>query len=216
MSFLANSNSTRIECVKRWDRNDCKILYPAVRMGEISSYRSSGDQKEDICIMLSRLCPEKKIELAINAFRSERLKDKRLIIAGYLARENINYYRYLISSIRDKPNVKILPNCSRSQVILLLLKSKVLLHTKPGEHFGIAIVEAMAAGCTPIVHASRGPLEIVDYGKYGFTYREIPEIPEIIDIAFSTTDYFKEKMKERAVQFDLKHFERKFLEILNS
>ena len=31
-----------------------------------------------------------------------------------------------------------------------------------GEHFGIAVAEMARAGCLPLVHASGGPVEIVD------------------------------------------------------
>ena len=43
----------------------------------------------------------------------------------------------------------------------ILAKAKVYVHCAQNEHFGISIVEAMAAGCVPVVHNSGGPREIV-------------------------------------------------------
>ncbi len=40
-------------------------------------------------------------------------------------------------------------------------KSKVYFHPMVGEHFGISIVEAMAAGLVPVVSDVGGPTEFV-------------------------------------------------------
>lgn len=72
---FANSNSTRKQCIRRWNRNDCIVLYPFINIDEISDYiSSSSSSRDDVCIVLSRLSPEKKIELAIEAFNSKVLK----------------------------------------------------------------------------------------------------------------------------------------------
>ena len=46
------------------------------------------------------------------------------------------------------------------------------IHCAENEHFGITIVEAMAAGCVPIVHDSGGPREIVT-NDVGFRWRSL-------------------------------------------
>ena len=38
------------------------------------------------------------------------------------------------------------------------------------EHFGISIVEAMAAGCVPLAYAAGGPCEIIEEGVSGFLF----------------------------------------------
>jgi alpha-1,2-mannosyltransferase len=42
------------------------------------------------------------------------------------------------------------------------------VHTMPNEHFGIVVVEYMAAGCVAIAHRSAGPEMILRGGEYGF------------------------------------------------
>jgi GT2 family glycosyltransferase/glycosyltransferase involved in cell wall biosynthesis len=44
------------------------------------------------------------------------------------------------------------------------------------EHFGIAVVEAMSAGCIPFVFAADGLVEIVDDGVTGFHFTTIDEL----------------------------------------
>jgi glycosyltransferase involved in cell wall biosynthesis len=216
---LANSNSTRKQCIKRWNRNDCIVLYPSIKIDEIATYissSSSSSSRDDICIVLSRLSPEKKIELAIEAFKTKVLKNKQLLIIGYLSRENKNYYQRLRDLSKRNENIKILPNLRRNDVLTLLSKAKILFHPMPDEHFGIAIIEAMAAGCLPVVHASGGPLEIVDNGRYGLIYRDAREIPELLNHAFNLSMHFQEKVKSRALQFDIKHFQEKFITVINN
>ena len=50
------------------------------------------------------------------------------------------------------------------------------LHPERFEHFGIAVVEAMAAGAVPVVFAAAGPAEIVRHGVDGFHWRTVHEL----------------------------------------
>lgn len=49
-------------------------------------------------------------------------------------------------------------------------------HPDRFEHFGIAVVEAMAAGCVPLVYGAAGPAEIVSDGVDGFHWNSITEL----------------------------------------
>jgi glycosyltransferase involved in cell wall biosynthesis len=44
------------------------------------------------------------------------------------------------------------------------------------EHFGIAVVEAMAAGAVPVCFDGGGPREIVEHGLSGFLYQDLEEL----------------------------------------
>jgi glycosyltransferase involved in cell wall biosynthesis len=44
------------------------------------------------------------------------------------------------------------------------------------EHFGITTVEAMAAGCVPLVYDAGGQAEIVTPGVDGYRWRTLPEL----------------------------------------
>ncbi len=51
-----------------------------------------------------------------------------------------------------------------------------LVHPERFEHFGIAVVEAMAAGAVPVVYGEAGPAEIVRDGVDGFHWRTPAEL----------------------------------------
>src|SRR5690606_18511751 len=58
------------------------------------------------------------------------------------------------------------------------------------EHYGISVVEAMAAGCVPFVIPKGGPGEIVDDAKNGFYWKEVPELVEKIQNFTRDKDMF--------------------------
>ena len=49
-------------------------------------------------------------------------------------------------------------------------------HPERFEHFGIAVVEAMAAGAVPLVFAAAGPAEIVQHGINGYHWGTLDEL----------------------------------------
>jgi alpha-1,2-mannosyltransferase len=54
--------------------------------------------------------------------------------------------------------IEIIPNASHSSLLEYYSRAIIGLHTMWNEHFGIGIVEYMAAGLVPVAHASGGPL----------------------------------------------------------
>jgi alpha-1,2-mannosyltransferase len=77
---------------------------------------------------------------------------------------NHSYFRYLQKLIKDDGltgRIKLIPNVSKDEMLNAMYTSMVYLHTMNGEHFGISIVEAMAAGLIPVVPAYGGCSEIV-------------------------------------------------------
>ena len=85
------------------------------------------------------------------------------------------------------------------------------------EHFGITTVEAMAAGCVPVVIAKAGQLEIVADGESGLLWRSIPELRRatlrlVNDAALATR--LGEGARRRSRDFDLDSFARSVREAL--
>ncbi len=85
------------------------------------------------------------------------------------------------------------------------------------EHFGITLVEAMSAGCVPIVFDGGGHREIVVHGQTGFLWKEPKEM-----ITFTKKLIYdsrlREKMsiaaRERATAFSMQVFEKQLLSLI--
>ena len=70
----------------------------------------------------------------------------------------------LVKSLKQKAkdlgisdSLQFMVNESREVIIETMKESKVAIHTMKEEHFGISVVEMMAAGLVTIAHASGGP-----------------------------------------------------------
>ncbi|WP_243669157.1 hypothetical protein [Vulcanisaeta sp. JCM 16161] len=75
------------------------------------------------------------------------------------------------------------------------------LHLKPNEHFGIAVLDAIATATIPIVPRTGGPwTDIVEEGKYGLGYTNIEEIPQLISKAENTLDREKNIQEQGKIQ----------------
>jgi glycosyltransferase involved in cell wall biosynthesis len=163
-------------------------------------------EKENTVITLGRFVPFKNYE-AINEV-AKFLPEVKFKIIGI--KQDIGYYEKIK---RTKPkNVFLLTNLTRSEVISELSKAKVYLHTTIGEHFGIAIVEAMASGCIPVVHNSGGAPEVI--GDLGHVYNDNKECVDKIREALNA-DISLNKLVERAKMFDSERFEKEILNLFN-
>jgi glycosyltransferase involved in cell wall biosynthesis len=183
---LANSDYT-CRTIARLFSIHPKILYPPV---DVETFREaalkSTTQREDMILVISRIAPDKQIE---NAIKVEKiLKDrgigKVLVIAGNLHRYDDHYYQQLKKMITDynlSDYVSLQTNVSFSKLIQLMQLSKVYFHPRIDEHFGISIVEAMAAGLVPIVSDVGGHTEFVP-SKYHF--HTLDHAADLIELAF--------------------------------
>lgn len=62
---------------------------------------------------------------------------------------------------------------------------EVSKHPERFEHFGIAVVEAMLAGCVPVVFGEAGPAEIVRHGVDGFHWHTLEQLAEFTSVLMS-------------------------------
>jgi alpha-1,2-mannosyltransferase len=89
-------------------------------------------------------------------------KDCKLVLAGSVRNEgDERRVAQLKDQARDLgilPSVEFLINPPYPELEKLFAEASVGLSTMVDEHFGISVVEFMAAGLIPLVHASGGPL----------------------------------------------------------
>jgi len=96
---------------------------------------------------------------------------------------------------------EVIVNPTFREYCSLLGRSKVFVHPKIGEHFGIAIVEAMASGCATICHRSGGPLTDIILGdeRYGLLYRNKEELVRKVKYLLSDENIWRD-FSRRAIE----------------
>src|SRR5712664_3165237 len=152
--LLSVSDFTRGFVEKKWGR-DSRTVYPPCPV-EAFSELSKVQPRENLVVTVGRIVPEKRFHLFVELARM--VPKTRFVAIGSLSDEASTYYERLKTAAPENVSFVISP---LRKVKSLLGRAMAYVHCAENEHFGITIVEAMAAGCVPIVHDSGGPREIV-------------------------------------------------------
>jgi len=177
-------------------------------------------QRKDTIITLSGYSPKRHLE-QIPAIASHTKLGKFLIIGktDEYSSSIIRRLETLIRQLNMENRIELLKDVPRLKLRELLAEAKIYLHAMPNEHFGTAIVEAMASGCIPIVHKSGGPwLDILDQkqGEYGYAYCLPEEASKYIDLLLHEENLRKEialRVMKRSLKYDSSIFAKKIVDV---
>ena len=85
------------------------------------------------------------------------------------------------------------------------------------EHFGIATVEAMAAGCIPVVFQGGGSMELIEHGVSGFFWTTLDEM-KAYTMLVATDEALRDRLsasaKTRAQLFSRSKYVDRFRSLL--
>jgi L-malate glycosyltransferase len=201
---------------KRWNVS-CGIAHPPVNL-------VAPADKEDLILSVGRFTPPKKQPEMVAAFRDLATSlpagwsmacaggcDQSPATAEYFGRAQ---------AAAGAANVRFHLNLSRDELDGLYGRAKIFWHAmgylsdiaqapERMEHFGIVTVEAMSAGCVPVVFDGGGQTEIVRHGVDGFRWKTIEEL-HAYTRQLAADDNLRAAMSRsavaRATQFDRTHY----------
>lgn len=176
---MVNSSWTHghISYLWRFAKNRMFIVYPPC---DTKSLRTlSIENREPLILSIGQFRPEKDHSLQINSFaKMKKLKSNELKISnaklilvgscrGKADEERVEKLRRLSKSLGISDSVEFVLNQPFPVLKDYFSRASVGLHTMWNEHFGIGVVEMMAAGLVTIAHNSGGPKAdiIVDLKK---------------------------------------------------
>lgn len=154
--LLAISNWTAQKIKQAWGR-DSHVIYPPVDVKRFAP----ANERDDFYLFVARLVPYKMTTEIIKAFNELKFP---LIIVG--DGPEMSHLQKLA-----KENIKLLGYQPDSVVTDLMNRAKGFVYMAV-EDFGIAMVEAQAAGCPVIAYAKGGAQEIVKDGETGILFQE--------------------------------------------
>jgi glycosyltransferase involved in cell wall biosynthesis len=172
---------------QRWGVS-CRVVYPPVDVDIPSS------PKEPLILSIGRFTTrvhtKNQLEL-VAAFQRWSRQDfpgwTYAAVGGLNDRPDDDAYFQQVAATALGGPVSVQANLPRAAVRALLTRARIFWHgagldadleshPERAEHFGIATVEAMAAGCVPVVFDAGGQPEIVEHGVSGFLWKHRDEL----------------------------------------
>lgn len=138
------------------------VLYPGFLPDATSNVLPSWEDREFLFTSVGRISADKEILELLSLFRllADAFPDARFVIAGRVAESA--YFREVQQTAKHlRLPIRFMLDCPRDELDRLLKTTKIFIHPKANEHFGIAVLEAAHAGCLTFVPDSGGQREIV-------------------------------------------------------
>ncbi|KDE06840.1 hypothetical protein MVLG_02876 [Microbotryum lychnidis-dioicae p1A1 Lamole] len=203
--------STSVPFPKRFRTS--RIVYPPCDTISLSSLPLE-PREPHMILSLAQFRPEKdhpvQLETLSHLFQLDPCLRStiKLIMAGSVRhtsdQERVETLRDLAKKLGAERNVEFVVNASYDVLKRdYLAKAGMGLHTMVDEHFGITVVEFMAAGLIPLVHASAGPLlDIVTASPTGqptgFHAKSAQEFASQLFKILSMKEEERKEMRKRA------------------
>lgn len=198
--FIANSENVAKRIRKHY-RREALVIHPPVR----ASYFNISNVDENYFLIVSRLVPYKRVDLAVEAFNELGLP---LVVIGGGPQEE-----YLKNIAKE--NVKILGRQSDEVIKDHYAKCRAFIF--PGEEdFGITPLEAQASGRPVIAFGKGGALETVVEGKTGVFFKNQTKEDLISSVEkFQEMSFDKQEIRNHALQFDEEVFKKRIENFIN-
>jgi glycosyltransferase involved in cell wall biosynthesis len=191
--FLAISRTVAAR-IRKYYRRDATVIYPPVNCDAFTLPTSRVD---DYYLIVSRLIPYKRIDLAVDAFTKLGIKLK---IVGSGGRD--------LAALRARAgrNVEFVGRVSDTELKQLYAGCRALVF--PGEEdFGIAPLEANASGRPVIAYAAGGALDTLVDGRTGVLFEQ-QQVESLIGAIRRTeaTAWDPDTLRAHARKFDSQVF----------
>ncbi|XP_022091598.1 GDP-Man:Man(3)GlcNAc(2)-PP-Dol alpha-1,2-mannosyltransferase-like [Acanthaster planci] len=187
-------------------------------------------RKQHVIVSIAQFRPEKDHPLQIKAFNEllrrypmEEWNSLRLELIGSCRNkgdaDRIDMLREMCEDFNIRPNVDFLLNISFDDLRAHLSAATIGLHTMWNEHFGIGVVECMAAGTVIVAHDSGGPkMDIVVEinGKLtGFLANDVKSYADAMEAILKMTPEERLEIRQSArasvERFSEQEFKKGFL-----
>ena len=227
---FTNSTWTNGHIVRSW--TECpsiKIVYPPCDLSPfISRIRIEHKKTDSIKVLsLSQFRPEKnhRLQLEIAAQVLKKCPNIKFVFVGGCRGEEdenrVSKLKEYAENLNILDSVQFKVNLSFDELLNTLQTATIGLHTMIDEHFGIGIVELMAAGLITVAHNSGGPRADIIKNDIGFLCASTSEYSETILKIASMTENDRLNIAKRARtnvfdRFSGEIFSKQFAETLKN
>lgn len=202
-SYIAISKEVQ-KRIKKYYGRDSKVIYPPVTI-QSSKFNVQSEQRGNYFLVVSRLVPYKRVDIAIKACNKLKLP---LVIVGEGSQ---SLYLRLISG----PTIKFAGKLTDDKLSSYYKNCRALIY--PGEEdFGLSMVEAQSMGAPVVALKAGGALEIVKEGQTGEFFSE--QTPQSLGSVLSKWDdkrYNRFLISESSQKFSFNNFKTEILNTVN-
>jgi glycosyltransferase involved in cell wall biosynthesis len=198
--FVANSRAVA-DRIRRVYQRSAEVVHPPI---ETERFQPSHSRPENYYLVVSRLVPYKRIDLAVKACTQ---RGKKLLVIGE------GPYRNRLEAMAG-PSVSFLGRGTDEDVEYHVARCRALLF--PGEEdFGMAPVEAAAAGRPTIAYRAGGALETIVEKVTGsfFDQQTVECLGDAIE-AFEREQWSTVALRQHSKTFSLQVFQQRFRSFL--
>ena len=188
------------EQIKKYYGRESIVIHPPVEIEEFRFKGKSASVAYPYYITTSRQVNWKRIDLAVKACE---MTQRHLLVIGEGPE-----HKKLVKLAKGANLVKFLPLMKKDKLVEYLGEAKGYLFPSM-EPFGIAPVEALAAGCPVIAYCEGGAKDYVKEGKNGILFKEqtAVSLAEAI-LEFEKKRFDRNKVSNTADKFEVKRFDQ--------
>lgn len=214
-AVMVNSQWTYGHIDHIWKSSSIYIVYPpcdvetflnvprqetdkVFRIVSVGQYRPEKNQRKQLEVVKAIMSQEPRVKPLLSIIGSCRDEEDQ---------HRVEDLRKYASELGIEDNVEFLVNVSFTKLQSELGRSHAAIHTMWNEHFGISLVECMAAGCVMVGHRSGGPLlDIIKDSETGFLADTVQEYGDCLCNVMSMTHEERMAIVSSAKSYVKKHF----------
>lgn len=192
------------EAIKQSYGREAVIVHPPVEIKDFQKHQNK--EIEDFFIVTSRQVNWKRIDLAVKACL---MTQRKLVVIGEGPE-----HRKLMKLAKNSGLVEFLPVMKKEELAKYLAKAKGYLFPSL-EPFGIAPVEALAAGCPVIAYGEGGARDYVKDGKNGLLFEKqtAKSLAEAI-LRFERLKFNRSRVAKTATEFNETRFDKELKDFI--
>jgi glycosyltransferase involved in cell wall biosynthesis len=199
-SYIAISKEVEMR-IKKYYGRESKLVYPPVMLRG----PKNSEPKGKYFLVVSRLVPYKRVDLAIKACNKLKLP---LVVVGEGSK---SLYLKMISG----PTIRFVSKLTDEKLSSYYKNCRALIF--PGlEDFGLSMAEAQSMGAPVIAYRAGGALEIVKEGETGeFFDKQDPQSLTLLLAKWNDKRYNRELIIKSAQRFSFNNFRTEILNTIN-
>lgn len=193
------------DAIKKYYGREAVVVHPGVEVKDFKG-RNGGKPVENFYVVTSRQVNWKRLDLAVQACL---MAQRYLVVIGEGPE-----HKKLVKMAEGSDLVKFLPLMKKKELAVYLAKAKGYLFPSL-EPFGIAPVEALAAGCPVIAYGVGGACDYVKDGKNGILFepQSAKALAEAI-LKFEKKRFDREKISKTVDDFGVERFDKELVKFV--